>query len=252
MERGLLDENEIGFTISAMRSGIRYGLYAALGIAVLSVFVAYREPIYTVARNPEAVRAWLIGLGPWGPAGLIALFALQILIAPIPGYVFQVIAGYLFGWAWGTVYATAGMLIGGALAMTLARAYGRPLVRKAVGTERLERWATVTHLNSLGLWFLLMLGPLGDMLFFLAGLTTLPVWKIMTVAVLVRAPALTVSAAVGSGQLDWRSPWVIGGFIVLMSIGVVGVRYQDRIEQWVARYAAARPASGRRQADLDL
>jgi len=187
MERGLLDENDVRGTIAAMRSGIRYGLYAALGIVVLSVLVAYREPIYTVLRDPEAVRAWLMDLGPWGPAGLIAVFALQILVAPVPGYVFQVIAGYLFGWVWGTVYATAGMLIGGALAMTLARVYGRPLVRKAVGAERLKRWETVTHLNSLGLWFLLMLGPLGDILFFLAGLTTLPVWKIMTVAVLVRA-----------------------------------------------------------------
>jgi hypothetical protein len=55
-------------------------------------------------------------------------------------------------------------------------------------------------------------------------------------------------SAVGSA-VDWRSPWVIGGFIVLMSIGVLGVRYQGRIEQWIARYVAARPASARRQPD---
>lgn len=222
-----------------MRPQIRYGLYAALSVAGAGLFFANREPILAVVKDPIAIRAWLESLGPWGPVGLIALFALQILIAPVPGYVFQVIAGYLFGWVWGTVYSTIGMLIGGALAMSLARIYGRPLVSKAVGADRLQRWENVTHLNSLGLWFLLMLGPLGDMLFFLAGLTTLSVWKIMVVAVLVRAPALTVSAAVGAGQIDWRSPWVIGGFIVLMSIGVIGVRYQDRIERWVARRAAA-------------
>ena len=153
-----------------MRPQIRYGLYAALLVAASGLFFAYRQPIFAVVKDPDAIRAWLEGLGPWGPVGLIALFALQILIAPVPGYVFQVIAGYLFGWGWGTVYSTIGMLIGGVLAMSLARIYGRPLVSKAVGADRLQRWENVTHLNSLGLWFLLMLGPLGDMLFFLAGL----------------------------------------------------------------------------------
>jgi uncharacterized membrane protein YdjX (TVP38/TMEM64 family) len=215
---------------------MRYALYAVFIAAGIGALLAYREPLVAIAKDPDAVRAWLEALGPWGPAGLIALFVLQMLIAPIPGYFFQVVAGYLFGWAWGAFYATIGMLIGGVLAMTLARVYGRPLVQRAVGADRLQRWENVTHLNSLGLWFLLMLGPLGDVLFFFAGLTTLPVWKIMAVAVVVRAPAMTVSAAVGAGQLDWRSPWVIGGLIVLMCIGVLGVRYQSRVERLVARY----------------
>jgi uncharacterized membrane protein YdjX (TVP38/TMEM64 family) len=219
---------------------MRYGLYAAVAVIAAAVLFAYRDPIFTTLSDPTAVRAWLESLGPFGPLGLIAVFVLQIIIAPVPGYVFQVASGYMFGWFWGTVYSYIGMLIGGALAMALARVYGRPLVRRVVGADRLERWEAVTHLNSLGIWFLLMLGPFGDMLFFLAGLTTLRIWKVMAVAVIVRAPAMTVSAAVGSGILDWRSPWIIGGFIALMSIGVLGVRYQDRIDRWVEQRAAVR------------
>jgi uncharacterized membrane protein YdjX (TVP38/TMEM64 family) len=86
-----------------------------------------------VVSDPADLRAWLESLGPWGPVGLIALFVLQILVAPLPGYVFQAAAGYLFGWFWGAVYACIGMLIGGTLAMTLARIFGRPLVRRVVG-----------------------------------------------------------------------------------------------------------------------
>jgi uncharacterized membrane protein YdjX (TVP38/TMEM64 family) len=203
----------------------------------------YREPIFASARDPSRIRAWLESLGPWGPLGLIVVFVAQMIVAPVPGYVVQVAAGYLFGWFWGTLYAAIGMLIGGALAMTLSRAFGRPLVAQVVGASRLERWEHVTHLDSLGLWFLLMLGPFGDILFFLAGLTTLPVWKIMAVALVVRMPALTVSAAVGSGVVDWRSPWVIGGFIGLMALGVLGIRYQDRIDRWVERRASRRLAA---------
>ena len=224
--------------MGTMRPWMRSGLLAVLVVTAGALLYVYRDPIVAVMSDPTSVRDWLESLGPWGPAGLIALFVLQMLVAPVPGYVFQVASGYLFGWFWGTVYAYIGMLIGGALAMALARVYGRPLVRRVVGEARLERWEVVTHLNSLGLWFLLMLGPFGDILFFLAGLTTLPIWKIMAVAVVVRGPALIVIAAVGAGVIDWRSPWVIGGLAALMAIGVIGVRYQDRIDRWVARRAS--------------
>jgi len=218
-----------------MRPWMRNALLTSLVVVAGALLLIYRRPILGALADPASVQAWLGSLGPWGPIGLIALFVAQILVAPVPGYVFQVAAGYLFGWLPGTIYASIGMLIGGAIAMTLARVYGRPLVSRAVGEARLEQLETVTHLNSLALWFLLMLGPFGDILFFLAGLTTLRVWKIMAVALVVRMPALAVSAAVGAGVLDWRSPWVIGGLIVLMAFGLIGARNQDRIDRWVAR-----------------
>ena len=164
---------------------------------------------------------------------MITLNAVQVLVAPIPGYVPQIVAGYLFGWFRGGIFSAIGMALGGILAMVLVRIYGRPLVQRVAGANRMERWEEVAHLNSIGIWFLIMLGPFGDIPYFIAGLTRLPIWKIVFVAVLVRGPSVVIAAAVGDGVISWRSPWVIGGAIVLMLTGLIGVRYQERIERWI-------------------
>jgi hypothetical protein len=69
--------------------------------------------------------------------------------------------------------------------------------------------------------------------YYIAGLTTLAIWKIIAVALLLRTPSIFVAAAIGAGLVDWRSPWVIGGAILVMTGAVVAMRYQSRIESFV-------------------
>jgi uncharacterized membrane protein YdjX (TVP38/TMEM64 family) len=137
------------------------------------------------------------------------------------------------------------MILGGLLAMTLARVYGRPLVQRMVGAERLERWEKVAHLNSLGVWFVLMLGPLGDAPYYLAGLTRLPVLKLLAIVLLVRTPSVMVSTALGAGLISWRSPWFIGGATIFIVLGILAGFNEHRIERWISGLAhgrAGRPA----------
>lgn len=200
---------------------------------LVALLIAYRDQVMSIVSDADRLRDWLLTLGPLGPMGLIALNALQVVLAPIPGYFVQIAAGYLFGWLPGAIYGAIGMAIGGMLAMILARVYGRPLVRRIVGAGRLDRWERVTRLNTLGIWFVLMLGPFGDVPYYIAGLTSIAVWKIVAIALLVRGPSVAVAAAVGAGAVSWRSPWVIGGAVALLALGVLGMRYQDQIDQWV-------------------
>lgn len=208
---------------------------AALAVGLAVVALRYHRPILDFVADQERLRAWLVTLGPLGPIGLIVLNAIQVVVAPIPGYVLQGAAGYLFGWLPGTFYAIIGMTLGGILAMSLARIFGRPLVRRVTGEQRLQRWEQVSRLNTLPIWFVLMLGPFGDIPYFVAGLTSLAIWKVVIVAVLVRWPSVILSTAVGSGVVSWRSPWVIGGAAVLLTAALLGMRYQDRIDRWIDR-----------------
>jgi uncharacterized membrane protein YdjX (TVP38/TMEM64 family) len=161
---------------------------------------------------------------------VIGLNALQVVVAFIPGYAMMIAAGYLYGFPLGAVYGVIGMALGGLIAISLARRYGRPLVVRMVGASRLERWEEVAHINTLPVWFFLMLGPFGDVPYYIAGLTKIAIWKIVAIALLLRTPSAFVAAAVGAGLVDWRSPWIIGGAAVLMLLGAVAIRYQARIE----------------------
>jgi uncharacterized membrane protein YdjX (TVP38/TMEM64 family) len=223
-----------------MRSWLKWVLLLACLAVVALLAVRYWREVAAFLQSPEELRAWLARLGPLGPLGLIAFNAVQVVLAPVPGYPVQIAAGYLFGWWQGSLYAVVGMILGGLLAMTLGRIYGRPLVQRMVGAERLERWEKVAHLNSLAIWFVLMLGPLGDAPYYLAGLTRLPVLKLLAIVLLVRTPSVMVSAALGAGLISWRSPWFIGGATVFIVLGILAGLNEHRIERWLSGQASRR------------
>jgi uncharacterized membrane protein YdjX (TVP38/TMEM64 family) len=218
-----------------MRSWIKWVLLAAILAVVAVLAVRYWREVAAFLSDPEALQAWLARLGPLGPLGLIAFNTIQVVVAPIPGYPVQIVSGYLFGWWRGSLYAVVGMILGGLLAMTLARVYGRPLVQRMVGAERLDRWENVAHLNSLAVWFVLMLGPLGDSTYYIAGLTMLPIWKLLAIVLLVRTPSVMVSAALGAGVISWRSPWFIAAATIFIVLGILAGLNEHRIEQWLSR-----------------
>jgi uncharacterized membrane protein YdjX (TVP38/TMEM64 family) len=208
-------------------------LVSVLLIAGVVLAIRYHRQILDFLGDEAQVAAWLDRLGPLGPLGLIALNALQVVVAFIPGYITQVAGGFLFGFPMGAIYGIIGMALGGVVAISLSRLLGRPLVVRMVGETRLERWENVAHLNSLPIWFFLMLGPFGDIPYYIAGLTTLPIWKIIAVAALVRTPTVFVAAAVGAGVIDYRNPVLIAGAVILVIAALVALRYRSRLERFV-------------------
>lgn len=216
-----------------MNVWVKRALAAGAVVAVGVLVVMYHREVIAFLSDQAAVEAWVIELGPLGPLGVIALNAIQVVIAFIPGYLMQLVAGFLYGWPMGAIYGTAGMLIGGFVAVALARVFGRPLVIRMVGEKRVDRWEHVARLDSLALWFILMLAPFGDVPYYIAGLTSLAIWKIIAIAAFVRTPSFIVAVLVGSGAISWRSPWVIGAFGVLVVIALLALRFQSNIERWV-------------------
>jgi uncharacterized membrane protein YdjX (TVP38/TMEM64 family) len=213
-----------------MRLWIKRGLLAVVVVLVAGLLLRYARPVFDFVSNEQQLQAWLDRLGPLGPLAVIGLNALQVVVAFVPGYAMMIAAGYLYGFPLGAVYGAIGMALGGLIAISLARRYGRPLVVRMVGAGRLERWEEAAHINTLPVWFFLMLGPFGDVPYYIAGLTNIAIWKIVAIALLLRTPSVLVAAAVGAGLVDWRSPWVIGGAAALMLLGAVALRYQARIE----------------------
>lgn len=194
--------------------------------------------LWRVLQDEQALEAWIVWLGWFGPAALIAINAIQIVVAPIPGYVMQIAAGFLYGPWWGGLYSNLGLLIGSGLAFWLARRFGRPLAARFVGADRLDRWERVTHSTSTLVWFILLLGPTGDLPYFLAGLARVSYIKILAITLLVRVPSTFVAAAAGAGAVTlnwWQLGLIFGG---LLGILVIFLRYQDAIVDWADRLMA--------------
>ncbi len=219
---------------SGWRSYRRWLVALALAVPLLLT-----RPLWPVlwqfAQDPAQVEAAVKRLGWFGPLALIFLNALQIVIAPIPGYVVQLAAGFLYGPAWGSLWGALGLMAGASAAFWLARLYGRPLAEKLVGRGRLDKWDNVTHSASVAVWVIMLLGPTGDIPYFLAGLSRVGFGKIIVITAVLRIPSAIVAASAGAGVmlLSWTQLAVL--VAVLSAIVVAFLRYQQPLVLWFDR-----------------
>ncbi len=215
----------------------RWGVTAlALIVALVLLGVAlwlWGGDIYSFLSDEQALEAAVVKAGAWGPLALILFNVVQIVIAPIPGYMVQLAAGYLYGPLWGGIYGAIGVLLGAMTAMWLARTLGRPVAVMLVGENRLARWESVTHSDSVWVWLLLLLGPVGDIPYTLAGLSRVRYLTILLLTLCVRVPSVFLSTAIGGGSVPLLWFFVVVG--VAGVILIVGLRYKTPLEAWYAR-----------------
>ena len=90
--------------------------------------------------SPEAFRAWVEGLGAWGPIGYLLVQAAQVVVVPIPGTLFPPVGALAFGPWPALALSLAGMALGSAVVFLVARRWGRPLAMRLAGAERVQRF----------------------------------------------------------------------------------------------------------------
>lgn len=199
----------------------------------LGSFLWNRLPALLALMEDEAALESTAGwLGWLGPLGVIFFNALQIVLAPIPAYGIFAVAGFLYGPVWGGVYGSIGTLLGATLAMMLTRRFGRPLAVRMVGQERLEKWDRVTNSHSTLLWAILLLAPVGDVPYFLAGLSSVNIPKVLVLTLLIRIPTVFLVTAAASGATFlswWQLTLIILGLLVLFGLLIY---HQDRLLAW--------------------
>jgi uncharacterized membrane protein YdjX (TVP38/TMEM64 family) len=210
------------------------GLLLGVPIAGVALWLVARHgpAVWHILQDEEAIEAFVTQLGWFGPLAFVVINAMQIVIAPIPGYFVQMSAGFLYGPLWGGIWGTLGMLAGATAAMWLARRFGRPLVRRLVSEERMARWEKVTFSTNTLLWCLLLTGPTGDIPFYLAGLSRVRFVKILGILLVVRMPSVFISAAAGAGVtlLEWWHGVVI---VAVFAVGAALVwRYRASFMRW--------------------
>jgi uncharacterized membrane protein YdjX (TVP38/TMEM64 family)/rhodanese-related sulfurtransferase len=107
----------------------------ALGLTILTtaLWLAFHRD----RLDPTLVETAIRSLGFWAPVAHVVLFALGTILF-VPGVLFGLAGGALFGPVWGTVLNLAGATLGAAAAFLIARYLAADWVRRKAG-GRLER-----------------------------------------------------------------------------------------------------------------
>jgi uncharacterized membrane protein YdjX (TVP38/TMEM64 family) len=202
-----------------------------VALVALLAFAVFGWRYVVWLTDPVAVRSAVAGYGLLSPVLFVVVTAVGVVVAPVPGPAVALAGGYLFGWLGGTVYTMLGVTIGSAVALSLARRWGRPYVERVLTPAAIERFDGIVDAHGEAVLFLAFLLPglPDDALCFLAGLTAIPLRRFLVLVVVARTPAHLLVAAAGAGLATGDLKLALVVLVVLAVLGLVGYRYGGRI-----------------------
>ncbi len=197
-------------------------------LLLIAISIIFKDQLKLIYANPEAVKAFLTSFGYFAPLILILIQMLQVIIFVIPGPVFTISGGYVFGPLLGSVYSLIGTLLGSILVFILARKYGRPWVENLVNQKDLHHFdAYFKKKGKLALLITRTIPVLfpNDVVSFAAGLTPLTLRSYFFISLIGFIPNLFLLNFFGDNLSNNMNPTTI---IILAALGVIILAYFAR------------------------
>jgi uncharacterized membrane protein YdjX (TVP38/TMEM64 family) len=188
----------------------------AASALLIALLVALIAGLYWLLRetgalstilDTDALQARVKQMGAWGPAAIIALMTLAILVSPIPSAPIALAAGAAYGHGWGALYVLVGSAVGALAAFAVARFVGHATVHRWFG-GRLSVGLIGSQNALMAIVFVSRLLPFlsFDIVSYAAGLTVLSFWRFAIATVAGIAPTSFLIAhfgsEMGSGETD--------------------------------------------------
>ncbi len=185
-------------------------IYLAIVIVVSVIFV---RQFGSLVNDPEQIRDKIERSGIVGYFIFAILNIFQIVFAPVPGHIFTVSSGFLFGAVKGIIVTWTSIIIGGSIAMFISRLFGKKAIEILLD-EKAQRLEKIITRRGIPFIFLLaaLPNPIGDTLFYLVGLTNIPFSLLVIVIAIGRLPGTIVAVLIGDTLLmTGVRGWIIAG-----------------------------------------
>lgn len=173
--------------------------------------------------SPRHAHEFIRSFGLLGPLGLIAIIALLIVFVPVPTIPFDIAAGVGFGVVEGSLYVLAGHILGALVAFSLARKFGRPLLRRLLPERALSNIEALAGQLGLRLLILMRLLPLFDfkVVSYAAGLADLTLRDYLLGTTIGIALPVFGMVAVGAELTEhpFRAALIVGSFGLVAGAG---------------------------------
>ncbi len=208
----------------------RIGDWITFGSGVLVIgavvaFVIWQWPsIVHIFSNPDDLREYVKSFGFWAPFAFVALYVLQIVVAPIPGSIMNFAGGLLFGWTGGVLLSWIACIVGASVSIGIMRVFGRSLMRIFLSDEKIDKFDSYVRTRGWVYLFLIYLipNPIGDSVNYMAALSGIRFWKLLVMVAIGRLPSLMIGSLIGTQSIRFQTiHWIILGvaFVVLL-VGV--------------------------------
>jgi len=179
---------------------------------------------YRVGVTPEMLAAWIVSFGIWAPIGFVLLYGIAT-VAMIPGGIFDLVGGAVFGPYFGTLYDLAGGSLGAALAFLVARYIAQEWLEARAG-PRLQSVMRSVHEEGWRFVAFVRLVPVFpyNIVNYLLGLTRIPFFHYIAATILFMAPstiAYTWLGFAGRQVMEGDTYQIRYAFIALALLGIL-------------------------------
>lgn len=202
-----------------------------IGIIISAVYLG--GDIYTVLKDPAALKNLLNEFAIHHILMFILLQIMQVIIFIIPGELIEIMAGYLFGTTMGSIYSIVGITIGSAVSFFIARLLGYDFVRKVAPEQmfnRLDIFVNEDKRSGTVLFLLFLIPGLPkDALAYFAGITPIGYLNFIFISMFARLPTIVFSVYIGAniGDKNYTIAFIVA---VIASITfLIGFIYRDKI-----------------------
>ena len=173
----------------------------------------------------NVLKEWVAEHPVVGSLLMIAVCALQVVIAFIPGELVETASGYIFGAVGGTVICLTGILLGSVMAILLARRFGRRLVESLYPKEKLDSLPILNDpkkRNAMTAILFLIPGTPKDLLTYLVGLTDMSIPMYLLLTSVCRLPSVIMSTVGGDALGENRLMHAVYIFVIAAAISGAG------------------------------
>lgn len=209
-----------------------------LVIAALMFMVLLGVLIVKFAMNISMWEQWLSAHMAIGSVVYVAMVAVQVVLALVPGGPMEVAGGYVFGVTGGTLLFVLGATLGGCLVFMLVRRYGMQIVELFFKPDKIEKLNFLNREEKRDMIFMILFvipGSPKDLFCYFAGLTNMRLCMFLFINVVGRLPALIASVATGSkiGSSNYLQAVII--FLTTAIVSGIGILLYYRILKWKNR-----------------
>jgi uncharacterized membrane protein YdjX (TVP38/TMEM64 family) len=210
-------------------------------ISLVSIIVIFGIITVTVGKHllilesdPKKFRLWVDAQGFWGRFSLIGLMCLQVVIAIMPGELFEIGAGYAFGAIEGMFLCLIGAAIGSAIIFLFIKRFGIKMVEAFISRDKINSLKFIKdskRLNMLVFILFFIPGTPKDIITYFIGLTPMTLRTFLIVSSIARIPSI-ISSTIGGNALGMKNySFAILVFAVTSVISVIGLIVYNKISK---------------------
>lgn len=209
------------------------GVFAAL-IALIVISVLVTSKILDFSKDPSTFKAWADEQPILASIGFMFMMMVQIIIAFIPGEPLQILAGYGFGFWWGTALCLLGAMLGSSLIFLGTKRFGTKLLFIFFSPEELEKLSFFNdpkRRNTLAFILMFIPGAPKDLISYVVGLTPMKLWTWLLISTVARSLGVIGSTIMGASVASNNHLVAIVIALIAIVCSLLGIMYYRNLVQ---------------------